>query len=78
MGLLALVLLACAVLLVLAAEWSRLSGRFEGLRSERSRARRRRRLTVVEGGEGDEDFAASVERDLANLPVLDQRDDQRR
>ncbi len=77
MGVLALVLLACAVVLLLAAEWSRLSGRFEGLRSERSRARRRRRLTVVEGGE-DEDFAASVERDLANLPVLDQRDDQRR
>jgi len=76
-GILALILLGCAALLVLAAEWSRVSGRFEGLRSERSRTRRKRRLTVVEGGE-DEDFAASVERDLANLPVLDKRDDQRR
>ena len=77
MGVLALVLLACAALLVLAAEWSRVAGRFEGLRSERSRTRRKSRLTVVEGGE-DDDFAASVERDLANLPVLDKRDDQRR
>ena len=77
MGVLALILLGCAVLLVLAAEWPRVSGRFEGLRSERSRTRRKRRLTVVEGGE-DEDFAASVERDLANLPVLDQRDEERR
>jgi hypothetical protein len=76
-GVLALVLLGCAVLLVLAAEWSRVSGRFEGLRSQRSRTRRKRRLKVVEGGE-DEDFAASVERDLANLPVLDKRDDQGR
>lgn len=77
MGVLALVLLGCAALLVLAVEWSRVSGRFEGLRTERSRTRRRRRLTVVEGGE-DDDFAESVERDLANLPVLDKRDDQLR
>ena len=70
MGVLALVLLGCAALLVLGAEWSRVSGRFEGLRSERSRTRRKRRLTVVEGGE-DDDFAASVERDLANLPTID-------
>jgi hypothetical protein len=76
-GVLALVLLGCAALIVLGAEWSRVSGRFEGLRTERSRTRRRRRLTVVEGGE-DDDFAESVERDLANLPVVDKRDDQRR
>jgi hypothetical protein len=76
-GVFALVLLGCAALLVLAADWSRVSGRFEGLRTERSRIRRKRRLTIVEGGE-DDDFAESVERDLANLPVLDKRDDQRR
>jgi hypothetical protein len=78
-GTLALVLLALAVLLLIAAEWPRLSGRFgSDARSQRVRRRRKAGLRVIEGeGEAD-DFAASVERDLANLPVIEERDDRSR
>ena len=61
-------LLAVAVALVAGAEWPRLEQRF-GLepRRRRQRARRKTPLRVVRS-EAD-DFAASVERDLANLPT---------
>ncbi len=81
MGIFALVLLVCAVALLIAAEWPRLSGRLgTDARASRSRRRRKERLTVIEGAgaEKDEDFAASVERDLANLPVIGERDDRTR
>lgn len=72
----AVVLLAAAVVLLAVAEWPRLASRF-GLdtRDRRSRARRKSQLRVVEA-EPDEqdDFAASVERDLAALPTYDPRD----
>jgi hypothetical protein len=67
-------LLAIAVVLVAGAEWPRLEGRF-GVDSRRSRQRARRKasLRVVRDDEADE-FAASVERDLANLPTIDDRE----
>jgi hypothetical protein len=67
-------LLAVAVLLVAGAEWPRLGDRF-GLESRRrkQRARRKAALRVVRDDEADE-FAASVERDLANLPTIDDRE----
>jgi len=67
-------LLAVAVLLVAGAEWPRLEERF-GVDSRRSRQRARRKasLRVVRDDEADE-FAASVERDLANLPTIDDRE----
>ncbi len=67
-------LLAVAVLLVAGAEWPRLEDRF-GLESRRRRQRARRKagLRVVRDDEADE-FAASVERDLANLPTIDDRE----
>ena len=77
MGIVAIVLLACAVLVVLAAEWPRLSARVGADAMEkRSRTRRKQRLKVVPAAleEEDDDFQASVERDLANLPVLEERD----
>jgi hypothetical protein len=81
-GTFATVLLALAVLLLLAAEWPRIAARFGGdARASRARSRRKRRLTVIEGeaaAEDDDDFAASVERDLANLPVIGERDDRSR
>ena len=78
MGTFAIVLLACAVLLVIGAEWPRISERLGGdARARRSRRRRKERLTVIEG-DGADDFAASVERDLANLPVIEERDDRSR
>ena len=78
MGIFAAVLLVAAVLLLAAAEWPRLSARFGvEARGRRQRRRRKASLTVIEG-EGADDFAASVERDLANLPVLGERDDRTR
>ena len=79
MGILALVLLVCAVALLVGAEWPRLSARV-GPEARETRVRRRRkgRLTVIDGEGKDEDFAASVERDLANLPVLGEHDDRTR
>ena len=73
-----LALLAAAIVLVVGAEWPRLDERFGGeSRRRRDRARRRAKspLRVVSPAEADEadEFAASVERDLANLPTIDDR-----
>jgi hypothetical protein len=71
-------LLACAVAILVAAEWPRLEHRF-GVDGRRKRDRERRksnlRLLRTERTESD-DFAASVERDLSQLPTID--DEQRR
>jgi hypothetical protein len=67
-------LLAVAVVLVAGAEWPRLEERFGvDSRRRRQRARRKASLRVVRDDEADE-FAASVERDLANLPTTDDRE----
>ncbi len=67
-------LLAVAVGLVAGAEWPRLGERFGvDSRRNRQRARRKASLRVVRDDEADE-FAASVERDLANLPTIDDRE----
>jgi hypothetical protein len=72
----AVVLLAAAVALLAAAEWPRLARRL-GVEAQRARgrARRKARLRIVrsEPDESDE-FARSVERDLASLPTIDPRD----
>ncbi len=78
MGIFAAALLTLTVLLVLAAEWPRLTSRFRAdAREARARLRRKTELTLIEGdGEGvDDDFARSVRRDLENLPVLEEHDD---
>ena len=67
-------LLVAAVLLVLGAEWPRLmSAVGADARQVRSRRRRKEKLTVVQG-DGDDDFAASVQRDLESLPVIEKHD----
>jgi hypothetical protein len=73
-GWLYIALLAVAVVLLAAAEWPRLGARV-GLdsRRRRQRAQRKASLRVVRDDEADE-FAASVERDLANLPTIDDRE----
>ena len=74
MGWLYIALLAVAVVLVAGAEWPRLGERLgSDSRSRRQRARRKASLHVVRDNEADE-FAASVERDLANLPTIDDRE----
>jgi hypothetical protein len=65
-------LLALAVAVVVGAEWPRLEARFGvDTRRRRQRAKRKAGLRVVVRDEAD-DFAASVERDLANLPTIDE------
>ena len=71
----AIVLLVAAVVLLGAAEWARLR-KLGDVRSTRKRARRKSRLRVVEG-EPDDDFARSVERDLAALPTIDEHEPRR-
>jgi hypothetical protein len=71
-------LLAAAVAVVVAAEWPRLERRFGSrvsgeARRRRQRERRKASLRVVQTTEQD-DFAASVERDLANLPTTEETD----
>jgi hypothetical protein len=71
-GWLYIALLAAAVVVLIGAEWPRLGARFgfEG-RKRRERARRKANLKLLRT-EADE-FTASVERDLANLPTIEER-----
>jgi len=76
-----LALLAAAIAVLAAAEWPRLEGRFGAhvsgeARRQRERQRRKASLRIVETTDAD-DFAASVERDLANLPTINERDRRR-
>jgi hypothetical protein len=70
-------LLALAVAVVAGAEWPRFEGRFGAeTRRRRERARRKESFRVVR--DDTDDFAASVERDLANLPTIDETERRRR
>jgi hypothetical protein len=64
-----LVLLAAAVLLLVYAEWPRLSRKVP----TRSGRPRKRHLRVVEPDSDPDEFQRAVERDLANLPTYDPR-----
>jgi hypothetical protein len=76
-GILAIVLIGCAVLLILGAEWPRISERFAS--QDRPKRRRRRRSTKLHVVEPEaDDFAASVQRDLENLPVIEERNGRSR
>jgi len=66
-------LLALAVVVFVGAEWPRLQPRLGmDARRRRQRARRKSALRVVETDA--DDFAASVERDLARLPTIEETD----
>jgi hypothetical protein len=68
-------LLACAVGVLIAAEWQRLDRWFgTEARRGRERARRKANLKVIRSDESLEEFAASVERDLSQIPTIDDRD----
>ena len=76
MGWIWIALFAGAVAVLVAAEWPRLSARvgWEGRRT-RARERQKAQFTLLRGEEDDSDeFAASVERDLAQLPTTNERD----
>ena len=71
-----LALLALAVIAVIGAEWPRISS-LGDRRQRRSRERRKAQFQVLRGdgaAEESDEFAASVERDLAQLPTIDERD----
>jgi hypothetical protein len=75
-SLVAIVLLLAAIVLVVATEWSRITKR-SGVGGSLPRRRPRRRkshLHVVQPYDESDEFARSVERDLANLPTIDERD----
>ena len=66
-------LLACAVAILVAAEWPRIDAIVgPDRRRRRARAKAKEKFSVVET-ESD-DFAASVQRDLENLPTIEERD----
>ena len=71
-------LLAAAVAVVIAAEWPHHEGWLGPpvsgeARRRRQRAKRKQSLRIVQTTDAD-DFAASVERDLANLPTIEETD----
>jgi hypothetical protein len=77
MSLFAVVLLVAAVILVVATEWTRIQQRLGGdARRSRERARRKSEWRVVssERSSDPDDFQRAVERDLAALPTIDERD----
>jgi hypothetical protein len=72
--------LAAALVLIIGAEWPRLSG-LVGADARRLRRRKRRKanLRVIrsdspEGDSETDDFAESVRRDLDALPTIEERD----
>jgi hypothetical protein len=75
-SLVAIALLVAALALLVAAEWPRLARRSGVSLPVKRRPARRSHLRVVDDDESDE-FARSVERDLANLPTIDDPDRRR-
>lgn len=68
-----IVLLALAVAVVLGAEWSRVSTLVGAdARKQRERSKRKASLKLIRSEE--EEFAESVQRDLAELPTLEEKD----
>ena len=66
-----IVLLALGVLVVVAAEWSRVSELVGAdARRRRDRERRNAKLRVVKTD--DDDFVESVQRDLDSLPTIEE------
>ncbi|MHB8470639.1 MAG: hypothetical protein ACYDCH_12935 [Gaiellaceae bacterium] len=70
-------LLALAVAAVVGAEWPRLGERLGArheLHDRRERSKRKASLRLVPLEDDADEFAASVERDLANLPTIEETD----
>ena len=72
-GWLYIALLALAVAVLIGAEWPRLSTRF-GLEARRRRDRARRKANLKLLRSETDEFAESVQRDLANLPTIEETD----
>ena len=68
-----IVLLALAAAVVIGAEWPRV-GRLLGADARRQRERSKRKASLKLIRSEEEEFAASVERDLAGLPTIEEKD----
>jgi hypothetical protein len=69
-------LLAASVVVLIGAEWPRLSGNLGAqARAKRERARRKQQFKLLKSE--SEEFAASVERDLNKLPTIEETDRKR-
>jgi hypothetical protein len=74
---LSIALLACAVAVLIIAEWPRLQSRAGAqARARRERERRKANLRLLRTE--TDDFAASVQRDLERLPTIEERDPRKR
>lgn len=73
MSWLSIALLLCAVAVVIGAEWPKLSERL-GIEARRKRERAKRKAQLKLLRSDTDDFAASVERDLEQLPTLEDFD----
>jgi len=73
-----IVLLALAVAVVIGAEWQRLGNPLSGSRfggeARRTRERQRRKSNLKLVRSETEEFEESVQRDLAELPTIEERD----
>jgi hypothetical protein len=68
-----IVLLVLAVAVVIGAEWSRV-GTIVGADARRQRERKRRKASFKVIRSEEEEFAESVQRDLAELPTIEEKD----
>ena len=68
-----IVLLVLAIVLVIGAEWSRVRT-LVGADARRERERRRRKASFKVIRSEEEEFAESVQRDLAELPTIEEKD----
>jgi hypothetical protein len=66
-------LLAAAVVVLVAAEWPRLTGH-AGSRARQKRARARQKAQLRLLRDESDEFAASVQRDLEQLPTIEEHD----
>ena len=66
-------LLVAAAVVVIGAEWPRLTGVL-GADARRLRERERRKASFRVISPEEDDFAASVQRDLDSLPTIEERD----
>jgi hypothetical protein len=69
-------MLACAVAVLVAAEWPRLQSR-TGLEARRRRERTRRKSQLKLLRTESDEFEAAVQRDLEQLPVMQEQDRER-
>jgi Tfp pilus assembly protein PilO len=68
-----IVLLALALVLVVGAEWHRVAN-LAGADGRRARERRRRKANLRLVRTDEEEFEESVQRDLSQLPTIEERD----